>query len=305
MAKVTEAEQYLLDGIRRGDDKAWSQLVDRFEGRLLSFARIRVPQPSDAEDLIQETFISFIKGLPQFRQDCNLETYLFSLLRRKIIDTYRRRGASHVCLLQDVSDDTLEEKGGDPLEQRASLDPSVSWYARRDEQLGFDRQALAGGLTELVDGFKKSMDFVALKSVDLLFYAQLPNSEVARILALSGNQVGVFKHRCLKQIRQFVVQSNPSLPDDKSASREVEDLLTEIWQSQRLSCPKRTTIGGFVLGTLDRDWQAYVDFHLNTLGCHFCRANLEDLRPQTTDEVPSVLRTRIMESTVGFFKRTC
>jgi hypothetical protein len=63
------------------------------------------------------------------------------------------------------------------------------------------------------------------------------------------------------------------------------------------------TIGGFVLGTLDPDWRAYVDFHLNTLGCHFCRANLEDLRPQPEEQIPPVLRTRIMESTVGFLKK--
>jgi len=303
MARVTEAEQYLLDGIRRGDDKAWSQLVDRYQGRLLTFARARVPQPVDSEDLVQETFISFIRGLPQFRQDCNLETYLFSLLRRKIVDTYRRRGASHVCLLQDVSDGKTQERPTDPLEQRASTDPSVSWYARRDEQLELQRQALAGALTELVDGFKQSLDFQALMSVELLFYAQRPNGEVARILGVSSNQVGVFKYRCLKQIRQSVVRSGGPSPDDESAGREIEDLLTEIWQSQRLSCPKRSTVGGYVLGTLERPWQAYVDFHLNTLGCHFCRANLEDLKPQTAEEAPPVLRARIMESTVGFLKK--
>jgi RNA polymerase sigma factor (sigma-70 family) len=306
MSKVTEAEQYLLDGIRRGDDKAWSQLVDRYQGRLLTFAKARVPQPADSEDLVQETFISFIRGLPQFRQDCNLETYLFSLLRRKIIDTYRRRGASHVCLLQDVSDKEEGERSSDPMEQHASTDPSVSWYARRDERVDLQRQSLATALATLVEGFKQSLDFAALEGVELLFYAQRPNGEVAHILGQSSNQVGVFKHRCLKQIRQSVVESGVSdvfSADDESLGGAAGDLLTEIWQSQRLSCPKRTTIGGFVLGTLDRDWHAYVDFHLNTLGCHFCRANLEDLKPESPEEVPPVLRARIMESTVGFLRK--
>lgn len=301
MAKVTEAEQYLLDGIRRGDDRAWSQLVDRFQGRLLTFARARVPQPVDCEDLVQETFISFIKGLPQFRQDCNLETYLFSLLRRKIIDTYRRRAASHVCLVQDRADMDRQEGPSDRMEQLPSSDPSVSWYARRDEHLWLVRQALAEALTGLVDGFKQSLDFTSLKCVELLFYSQLPNREIADILGLSSNQIGVFKHRCLKQIRQSVIQSGAFPTDDESPG--VEDLLTEIWQSQRLSCPKRSTIGGYLLGTLDLDWHAYVDFHLNTLGCHFCRANLEDLKPQSAEDLPPVLRARIMESTVGFLKR--
>jgi RNA polymerase sigma-70 factor (ECF subfamily) len=306
MAKVTEAEQYLLDGVRRGDDRAWSQLVDRYQGRLMTFAKARVPQSADSEDLVQETFISFIKGLPQFRQDCNLETYLFSLLRRKIIDTYRRRGASHVCLLQDVSDGSRDDESPDVLEQRACADPSVSGNARRDERVELQRQALAGALGQLVEGLKQSLDFAALKTVELLFYAQRPNGQVAQILGISSNQVGVFKHRSLKQIRQWVVGSGVQdvfPPDDESLGGAAGDLLTEVWQSQRLSCPKRMTIGGFVLGTLDPDWRAYVDFHLHTLGCHFCRANLEDLKPRPEEEVSPVLRARIMESTVGFLRK--
>ncbi len=306
MSKVTEAEQYLLDGVRKGDDKAWSQLVERYQGRLLTFARARVPQPADSEDLVQDTFISFIKGLPQYRQDCNLETYLFSLLRRKIIDTYRRRGASHVCLLQDVSEREEREGSSDPLEQRASAEPSVSWYARKDERVALQRKALAAALESLVEGIKKSLDFAALKSVELLFYAQRPNGEVAHLLGQSGNQVGVFKHRCLKQIRQAVLDAGvPEMffEEDSAGSTQVEDLLTDLWRSLRLSCPKRTTIGAFVLGTLDRDWHSYVDFHLHTLGCHFCRANFEDLKPETPEGLPPVLRARIMESTVGFLRK--
>jgi len=301
MARVTPAEQILLDGIRRGDDEAWSRLVDRFHGRLLAFARARVPQQVDSEDLVQETFVSFIKGLTQFRQDCNLETYLFSLLRKKIVDTYRRREASHVCLLQDKADLDGRDRPTDPLEQWASTTPSVSWYARQDEQRDLHRQALVCAVTGLVDGFKRSLDFTALRSIELLFYCQRPNHEVALLLGLSPNQVGVFKHRCLKQVRETVSPSGLGRHEDEPAV--LEGLLTEVWQSERLSCPKRSTIGRYVLGTLEPEWHAYVDFHLNTLGCHFCRANLDDLRPATAKGLPRAVRTRIMESTVGFLKK--
>jgi RNA polymerase sigma factor (sigma-70 family) len=301
MAKVTEAEQYLLDGVRKGDQRAWAQLVERYEGRLMTFAKARVPQSADSEDLVQETFISFIKGLPQFRQDCNLETYLFSLLRKKIIDTYRRRGASHVCLLQDKAESDAPEGSSDRLDRLASTDPSVSWYARREEQRGIQGQALAEALSDLVEGFKQAPDFTALKAVELLFYCQQSNTEVAEVLGISANQVGVMKHRWLRQVHDRVSHSGQVVQAEGSAG--MEDLLTEVWQSLRLSCPKRSTIGAYVLGTLDKEWHAYVDFHLQTLGCHFCRANLQDLRPLPGQDVPRRLRTRIMESTVGFLKR--
>ena len=84
---------------------------------------------------------------------------------------------------------------------------------------------------------------------------------------------------------------------------ELEQAVGRLWEQGRLSCPKRSTIGGYVLGTLDEPWLEYVHFHLQTLGCHFCRANLEDLE-QANSTPRASLRRRIMESTVGFLHKT-
>ena len=84
-----------------------------------------------------------------------------------------------------------------------------------------------------------------------------------------------------------------------------EALLTQIWEEQRPSCPKRSTIGAYLLGTLDKPWHDYIDFHLQQLGCRFCRANLADLQQHNGAAQRHVdrLRTRIMQSTVGFLNR--
>jgi hypothetical protein len=44
MNGITKAEQYLLDKIRRGNKEAWSEFVDRYRGRLFSFARAKLVQ---------------------------------------------------------------------------------------------------------------------------------------------------------------------------------------------------------------------------------------------------------------------
>ena len=80
-------------------------------------------------------------------------------------------------------------------------------------------------------------------------------------------------------------------------------LLTELWEDQRPTCPKRSTIGRYLLKTLEEPWRSYVEFHVEKLGCHFCRANLEDLQKQTAAE-PVEVRERVLQSTVGFFRRT-
>ena len=50
-------------------------------------------------------------------------------------------------------------------------------------------------------------------------------------------------------------------------------------------------------------WYDYVDFHLNNLGCHFCRANMDDLKSQTETDPAKPSRDRIFHSTIGFLRR--
>src|SRR5437588_628849 len=51
-----------------------------------------------------------------------------------------------------------------------------------------------------------------------------------------------------------------------------------IWRRERLSCPNREQLGGFLLQALDPDLLEYIEFHLTTVGCAFCGANLDDLK---------------------------
>jgi DNA-directed RNA polymerase specialized sigma24 family protein len=56
MDKVSRPEQYFLDKIKQGDQQAWSDFVGRYRGRLLRFARAKLPQKADAEDVVQDAW---------------------------------------------------------------------------------------------------------------------------------------------------------------------------------------------------------------------------------------------------------
>ena len=302
MDKVSKPEQYFLDRIRQGDQQAWSEFVGRYRGRLLRFARAKLPQSADAEDVVQDAFVGFVRGLDRFRGECDLETYLFGLIRRKIIDSYRRREARRVCLIQDAYDSGTGEAclaPTDAFERVASPAQTASWYARADEHYDLQKAVLAEGLGELVDKFKSDLRFRDLQIIELLFYCQFPNKHVATTMNLDEKTVALVKHRSLKQVRGYVERKQVTVGPSSEA---FENLLTDIWEYHRFSCPKRSTIGGFLLQTLEEPWQRYVDFHLNVLGCRFCRANLEDLQSETAEHAQQ-LQARIMESTVGFLHR--
>lgn len=294
MDKLDAADKYLLEQIRRGSADGWAQLVERYEGRLLAFARGRLPRTAEAEDIIQETFISFLKALAHFKEQAGLETYLFTICRNKIASWYRARRLN-VCLLQDIVADGDAEGAGDPLGKVPAADLTASGYARRAEAHCTQREALAAALAELINRYKKNLNFRDLRIVEMLFYCQLRNRDIARHAEVSENHVALIKHRCLKQVHEQLGEVRAGEPPDS--------LLSEIWQEQRLSCLKRSTIGAYLLDTLEPPWREYVAFHLDRLGCRFCRANLEDLQTQTADRPARRLHARIMESTVGFLHK--
>ena len=302
MNELSQADQLLLEGIQRGDTDAWSQLVDSYRGRLLAFARSRVRSAADAEDLLQDTFVCFLRGLDRYRGDAGVETYLFTILRRRIVDFYRGRKVA-ACLLADtMAGDDNDSRGG-PLGNIPAAEPTASWYVRRDEQVDAQRHALGQALRIVVHGYKESLNFRDLQILEMLFYCQLPNKKAAELAGMDEKQVALIKHRVLKKIAAHAGRTVRQDGHEPSADDVHDALLTEVWEDLRPSCPKRNTIGAYLLGSLEEPWQAYVQFHIETLGCRFCQANLEDLRKKTADDAPRI-RDRILDSTIGFLRQS-
>ena len=68
-----------------------------------------------------------------------------------------------------------------------------------------------------------------------------------------------------------------------------------IWRRQRLSCPPREQLGSYLLGVLDDDVQNYIQFHLQTIGCAFCLANLARQSGQRALDVEDSIRVKVVE----------
>jgi hypothetical protein len=96
--------------------------------------------------------------------------------------------------------------------------------------------------------------------------------------------------------------------------RQLRGLLTErdsgdhsigaIWRRQRLSCPSREQLGSYLLQVLDAEQQQYIAFHLETIGCPFCQANLADLQTRQQESVPAAQkrRKRFFQTSAGLLQ---
>ncbi len=292
MTQWTDAEKFLLDRVRQRDGEAWAQLVARYQGRLLAFARGRGVPSADAEDLVQDAFLLLLRRIENFRGEASLETYLFVLLRNRIVDWLRVRKVHATLAGEEVA-------GGQPL-PAASPGTAGSFVAQSDE-LQRDKAALAGAIVTLVEEFRRKLDFRDLQLTEMIFYAQMRNNVIAQKTGEAEKHIGLIKHRWIKRLRAQVELATGKHEDRFSSESTLESLLSEVWEEYRPSCPKRSTLGSYILNTLDSNWQNYIEFHVRSLGCRFCNANLDDVRQETAAESDR-FKARIMESSVGFFR---
>lgn len=82
--------------------------VDEFSDEFFRFAIIRVKNREVAEDLVQDTFLSGLKALANFRNDCPEKSWLYNILRNKIIDHFRKKTNQEIKQ-SSISSETSEE----------------------------------------------------------------------------------------------------------------------------------------------------------------------------------------------------
>jgi len=85
-----------LDRILTDQDKTISEVIARERKRLASFIRRRVPDPGDAEDILQDVFYELVESFRMARPVEQLGAWLFQVARNRIIDRFRRKSAEPV-----------------------------------------------------------------------------------------------------------------------------------------------------------------------------------------------------------------
>ncbi len=100
--------------------------VDKYSDYLFNYTIARVSDRELAQDLISETFLAGLKAMENFKGDATERTWLISILKRKIIDYYRKSNSKkgkaevHINYRDDESEgDWLEERVADPFDRTA------------------------------------------------------------------------------------------------------------------------------------------------------------------------------------------
>jgi RNA polymerase sigma factor (sigma-70 family) len=78
MSAINERE--LVERCRSGDERAFQELVETYERLVFALIARTIQEPSRAEDLAQDVFLRIHRGLPYFRGEARLSTWIYRIV---------------------------------------------------------------------------------------------------------------------------------------------------------------------------------------------------------------------------------
>ena len=175
MALDRRTDEQLLEAWADGDQRAGAALVARHYEAIARFFAHRLGP--DFEDLVQETFMGFARGLQSFRRDCSVRIYLFKIARNKLLMAIRNRVRDRERF--DPSETTM-----------ADVDPSATAVLAA----GDDQKLLVAAL--------RSLPIDVQIMLELHYWEQLKIHEIAEILDMNINTIKAKMMRGRKQLHE-------------------------------------------------------------------------------------------------------
>jgi RNA polymerase sigma-70 factor (ECF subfamily) len=172
-------EHELVERCRQGDETAFRELVDQYKGLVFALIARSIPNRARAEELAQDVFLKVHRGLPYFRGESRLSTWVY----RIVINTLSQERPELATASLDETDDENR-----PVLQPGADDPAFGELVLKDrlqkaiEQLPVRYQVLING------HYLKGMQY----------------DELAAALDMPMGTVKTHLHRAKRQLRRLL-----------------------------------------------------------------------------------------------------
>jgi RNA polymerase sigma-70 factor, ECF subfamily len=183
------SETNLLRRLRRGEESAFAELVGHFETRVYSLARGLTRNEADAQDALQDTFLSVYRNIGRFKGDSSLSTWIYRIAVNSALMTVRRHRKDDRTVPIDDYLPAFDEDG-----HRVTAVPD--WHPAVDELLL--NKELAALLRRWISELEPPYRTVFV----LRDQEGLGNEEVASVLGLSVAAVKSRLHRARVYLRE-------------------------------------------------------------------------------------------------------
>jgi RNA polymerase sigma-70 factor (ECF subfamily) len=184
----------LVARARTGDFAAFEALATKYERRVYGLARRMLRHREDAEEVVQQTFLSVIEHLDGFRADARFSTWLLRIAANHALALIRRRAVRATVPLS-------EDRSGDSDEHLPHPEYIAVWRETPAEIASQreTRQAIDAALAELDDKYR--LVFV-LRDVE-----GLSTAETAETLGITEENVKIRLMRARLMLRERLTRA--------------------------------------------------------------------------------------------------
>jgi RNA polymerase sigma-70 factor (ECF subfamily) len=175
----------MAEDISHRDTSRW---VEDHGDALYRYALLRVNDPDLAGDLVQDTFLSALRGVENFRGGSTLRTWLIGILKHKIIDHYRRNKIEVLASEMPVSTE------GDDLDH---VDRASDKWGEPPSQLVENREFWAV-FTRCLEGLPEAHR----RAFTMREFDGLPGEEISKVLGVTPSNLWVMLHRARAKLRR-------------------------------------------------------------------------------------------------------
>jgi len=175
---------------QKHDPSTW---VDEHGDALFRFALLRVKDINVAEDLVQETMFSALKGIDRFKGGSSLRTWLVGILKHKIIDHFRRNRPEVLSSdLSSMENETEEER----LDRIHANKPNMSAWKDSPGKL-LENKEFWGIFMNCLDGLPENhRRAFSMREID-----GIKGDEICKILDITSTNLWVILHRARGKLR--------------------------------------------------------------------------------------------------------
>ncbi len=179
--------------------------VDNYGDHLFAWAFHRTGKKTVAEDLVQETFLSALHSLHKFRGESSEKTWLFSILKNKIIDHYRKSFVKYEIeesdLNAEANKETFLNRYFDRHGQWKKSERPANWHA--DDHHLLDDE-------EFREMLKMCLEFLPenwLAIITLRFLEEKQTPDICKDLNITPSNFWVIIHRAKLQLRDCIEEN--------------------------------------------------------------------------------------------------
>jgi len=198
---MSESDEILISRCRRGDERSFDILFDRYKGRIYTFILRFVKDEKIAEDLFQETFIRIFRKARHFRHQAKFSTWLYTIAANLCRDELKKRRRRQVFSLDAPA---AQQKGESRLSSRMQAISDSSEGPRQQAE----KRELSRMLMLALDELPENSRLV----IELHVMHGLRYREVAEILKCPIGTVQSRMHNAVQLLRKKVQRklSKPS-----------------------------------------------------------------------------------------------